>query len=76
MDEENEEPTEAVRSIHLEAMIKATLGGHDLGAWDFSDNGWRAQCKRCGKTTWIGDYHLSGFAFSHLEDVCGGETAV
>jgi len=27
MDEENEEPTEAVRSIHLEAMIKAALGG-------------------------------------------------
>lgn len=43
MDEEDEEPTGSVRSIHLEAMIKATLGVHDLGEWGFSDNGWRAQ---------------------------------
>lgn len=39
MDEENEEPTEAVRSIHLEAIFKAALGGHDLGNRQFFTNG-------------------------------------
>lgn len=72
MDEENEEPTEAVRSIHLETMIKAALGGHDLGQWNFVDNGWRVQCRHCQKIIWIGDHHWSGFVVNHLDDVCNG----
>ena len=72
MDEDAEEPSEAIKSIHMEAMVKAALGGHDLDKWQASDNGWQAQCKRCGKITWVGDHHLSGFVFSHLADVCGG----
>lgn len=48
---------------------EATLGGHDIGAFETVKDGYRATCKRCGQTSWVGQ---NGLRHSLLMDTCPG----
>ena len=60
---------EQLREAHLEAMVEAALGGHELGHWEQVENGLQAACQLCEMTTWIGE---TGLRYSLLEDSCPG----
>ena len=57
------------RDAILEAQVEATLGGHDIGAFETVEDGYQATCKRCGQTSWVGQ---NGLRHSLLEDACPG----
>jgi len=57
------------RDAILEAQVEATLGGHDIGAFETVEDGYQATCKRCGQTSWVG---WNGLRHSLLEDACPG----
>ena len=51
----------------LKELVEATLGGHDLGSWEKTEEGYMVTCKLCQEMTWIGD---NGIRYSLLADMC------
>lgn len=45
-------PDQDLRDAILDAQAEAALGGHDIGPFETVENGYQAECKCCGMTTW------------------------
>ena len=60
---------EAADEAMMEIMVDAAAAGHDLTAWQLTDegNGWQTRCRRCQETAWVG---VSGVQYSLLSEVC------
>lgn len=59
-----------LRDAILEAQAVAALGGHDVGPFETVENGYRATCRQCGESAWVGQ---EGQRQSDLADVCPGK---
>jgi hypothetical protein len=60
----------AARESQLEMMVSAALDGHDLAAFEVLEkprHGYQAQCRRCGRTVWVGE---NGLIYSLLGEAC------
>ena len=61
------EGNDAANAAILEAGVTAALGGHDLGHWESTEEGWNTVCKVCGAMIWVGK---DGGISSQLDDDC------
>jgi hypothetical protein len=62
--------TESAKGAILEVQVNATLSGHDIGPFELVDpriGGWQAECRRCGKSVWVGD---NGLMYGILAERC------
>jgi hypothetical protein len=53
--------TDPARAAILEVQVDAALANHDLGPFEDVDpeiGGYQAECRRCGKTVWVGKQGL------------------
>jgi hypothetical protein len=61
-----------LREAILESQAVAALGGHDVGPFETAEDGYRATCRLCGESSWVGP---KGQRKSTLDDVCPGRSA-
>ena len=52
----------------LQCMFEAAAGGHELGKWVKTRDGYEAKCQKCGLAT----FASNGALYSFLEGVCVG----
>jgi len=68
VDSEAEGNDAAIAAI-LEAGVTAAMGGHDIGHWESTEEGWNTVCKVCGALVRVGK---NGVLYSQLDDSCPG----
>ena len=65
--------TEAANESMLAIAVDAAAAGHDLTGFEPVEDdhavlrGYQAQCRRCGKTAWVG---RQGVMYSLLAEIC------
>ena len=62
-------PTDFFKNRTMRALIEANCGGHKLGAWERTEQGWRARCMVCTMPVVIGD---GGQYYTLLANKCPG----
>lgn len=62
---------EAADESMMEIMVDAAVAGHDLTAWQLTEDGsgWQTRCRCCQETAWVG---VSGVQYSLLSEICRG----